>query len=819
VEQLARAVHAAHRAGVVHRDLKPANVLLLAPPGAAPGEVGGAGKLAAEEAARALAEAVPKVGDFGLGKPLGGGDSLTASGTVLGTPEYMAPEQALGRGRQAGPACDVHALGAILYRLLTGRPPFVAETTTDLLLKVAYEEPLPPRRLWAKVPRDLETICLKCLSKKPSERYDSAEELAEDFRRFQKGEPVLARREGPLARGRRWCRKKPALASLAAALLFTSLTLVIGTPVAVVQILQKRDEADARAAQARKTRDRVLKVCSDLICTVRDELEDRPGLHGVREALLRKAIEEIKEVLRSGEPPLAADPGLAVAYDQLGQIAQLVGRTKEAGDWFDRSRTIWEALVAEEATADRRRSLGKAHARLAEVDFDLGNFQAAKRACEEALRLYEALPGEQRDNLDFKLDRAEVRSTLWVILYQMGEGAAAAQQCRMALELVKELPAAHPNDRRLIGRLSFACGYLAAGKLANGDLRDARESADKAVEHARTYFAKEPREVAGKRTLAWAYGIRGEALLKLGDERNGLSDLKESCALYAALADLDPQNLKFRYHLSQAHRRLASASCAIGRRAEAETHSDHRVRRLEELVRDDPRNAHYKGHLASAYYELADCHQHSGRLTKSLNNHLKSLKTYQGLLEPGPHNVAARAGPKPPGRVNREDGAHFGHLAAAHVRVGSLYLCLNDRPSADRHCLGEVHRKRGDVAACRRHWQRYLTLALERVELNPSCVACKFDFADGSERLGDLCLGAREVTEARRYFRQAVNTVEGMVRAGPGDLSGSGPAFGWAPRPLGSVTTTNAPDASLADHLARLRNKAEAPPGEGVGNR
>src|SRR5262249_53488553 len=142
VETLARAMQAAHQRGIVHRDLKPANVLLTG-------------------------EGVPKVTDFGLAKRLDRAGGPTASGAVMGAPRYTAPEQAAGKGREAGPAAEVYALGAILYELLTGRPPFKAATPLDTVLQVASEEPVPPRRLQPRTPRDLETVCLKCLHKEP----------------------------------------------------------------------------------------------------------------------------------------------------------------------------------------------------------------------------------------------------------------------------------------------------------------------------------------------------------------------------------------------------------------------------------------------------------------------------------------------------------------------------------------------------------------------------------------------------------------------------------------------------------------------------
>jgi WD40 repeat protein/tRNA A-37 threonylcarbamoyl transferase component Bud32 len=190
LEKTARAVHYAHTQGILHRDLKPANVL-----------VDDHGQ--------------PKVTDFGLAKLLHIDSGQTRTGAIIGTPSYMAPEQAAAR-KDLGPECDVYSLGAILYELLTGRPPFRGETALATLSLVAEQEPVPPRLLNPKVDPDLETICLKCLEKQPARRYRSAEALAEDLRHYQDNEPITARRVGAIGRAIKWCRRKPAAAALLA---------------------------------------------------------------------------------------------------------------------------------------------------------------------------------------------------------------------------------------------------------------------------------------------------------------------------------------------------------------------------------------------------------------------------------------------------------------------------------------------------------------------------------------------------------------------------------------------------------------------------
>jgi tetratricopeptide (TPR) repeat protein len=199
VETLARAMHHAHERGVIHRDLKPANVLLTA-------------------------DGTPKITDFGLAKRLEGDVGQTQSGAIMGTPSYMAPEQAQGKVREIGPLADVYALGAVLYELLTGRPPFRGDTLLETLRKVMTEEVVPPSRLQSRIHRDLETVCLKALTKDPRGRYPSALALAEDLARFNAGEAILARREGVARRLWRKVRRSPVTA---ASLLVVVLVLLV----------------------------------------------------------------------------------------------------------------------------------------------------------------------------------------------------------------------------------------------------------------------------------------------------------------------------------------------------------------------------------------------------------------------------------------------------------------------------------------------------------------------------------------------------------------------------------------------------------------
>lgn len=275
VRTVAEAVHYAHQNGILHRDLKPANVLIDA-------------------------NDQPRVTDFGLAKRLDAESDITGT-SVMGTPSYAPPEQAAGRCGDVGPASDVYSLGAILYDLLVGRPPFRAETPVDTLRQVIDTEPVSPRLLNAKTPRDLETICLKCLAKKPHQRYESARDLAEELARFLNRQPILARPISPATRTWRWAQRKPVRAGLTFLLLLMLVLLGAAAFRFRMEMLLSNQYAAIRTADSIHAE---LDDLADAVTEAARQIEAEPDL----EALIQAGNPDLRRILEAIHHRVNASP-------------------------------------------------------------------------------------------------------------------------------------------------------------------------------------------------------------------------------------------------------------------------------------------------------------------------------------------------------------------------------------------------------------------------------------------------------------------------------------------------------------------------------
>jgi peroxiredoxin/tetratricopeptide (TPR) repeat protein len=393
VAAVARAVHYAHQHGILHRDLKPGNILVDS-------------------------RGQPHVTDFGLAKHLEGGGA-TQSGVILGTPGYMAPEQAAAR-KNLTTAADVYGLGAVLYECLTGRPPFEGATTLDTLLQAMEQDPPRVRALNPKVPADLETVCLKCLEKDPARRYPSAQALADDLDRFLADEPVLARPTGRLGRAARWVRRRPAAAALLAVTALAVLVVSAGgwwynvrLQRALAEAQERREEADrerATAEQRRRDADHQrqvadgqreratagfrnrLETVDDLLINVDGRLANMADMGSVRMEFLREFLlfSQNLEKEQPGDP--SARRQLGRLYARIGDVCRESGRYREGDQWFQQAVGVQQALAKDIPQDPRYRDdLSLTHAQHAELLRAAGRVPQARAACEAAVKLQDEL--------------------------------------------------------------------------------------------------------------------------------------------------------------------------------------------------------------------------------------------------------------------------------------------------------------------------------------------------------------------------------------------------------------------------------------------
>lgn len=566
------AVDYAHRQAVVHRDLKPDNVLVTA-------------------------DGTPKVTDFGLAKSTdraaGPHPSLTETGSVLGSPSYMAPEQARGAG-QVGPAVDVYGLGAILYELLTGRPPFRAATPVETLVQVLHDDPVPPRQLDRSLPRDLETICLKCLHKDTRRRYPTTAELADDIGRFLAGEPVRAR---PVTRAERlWrqCRRRPLVAGLAATLALTlaggfasTLALWLEAERHAADMLEEREDAKRQRDHAQAAADFLYECVADNWLTADQRLLK------TQRKLLQQALGYYRERARETDER-GVRHRTAQAYYQLGKLDAMRGDGPESVKAHEQAIALWEQLAREDP-GDPRYPLGLFHARLAlctslglagRLDEVPGMEQRALPYAEDLARRFPE--AKHRDLL------AAHYKTLGLRAYCEGRYAAAEDLCRQGLAIATELTENHPsgmygrNVARNLQVLSEVYRYT--GRPA--EALDALRACVRAGEATTGGSDVAPFEQAMFRMEVGMYRYYlGEMFEGAGRSTEARPHLEEAAAVTGKLAADYPDHYYCRLNSVVCLGGLGYAHHRAGRAAEAREVYGRYVRALERLIADFPSRA------------------------------------------------------------------------------------------------------------------------------------------------------------------------------------------------------------------------------------
>jgi tetratricopeptide (TPR) repeat protein len=570
VEIMARAIAEAHREGIVHRDLKPANILL---------DSGGR----------------PKVADFGLAKILDSDDGLTKTRSVLGSPCYMAPEQAAGDARLVGPTTDVYALGAILYELLTGRPPFRAATPLETLAQVKDAEPVPPSRFQPGLRGDIETICLKCLEKPIARRYATAEDLAEDLRRLLAGEPILAHPAPSWERAWKWARRRPALAG--ALIVSTAALVLLCTGALYYNSQLSASVRKARAAQqaAIDQRNVTFKTLNQLVFGVQEGLGKTPATRQARKGLLDIAIAGLDEIAHSTEAA-APDLGRAVAHQKLGDIFREIGRAEDASRQYGFSRHLAEALTA----ASPR--------------------DPAITDC--LLRTFAGL-GE----LSLHANRNE----------------EAVQHLQRVVDLAQQTAAINPDPGQ--GRSTLLEAYFRLGRAHsfNRDLDEAGIWFRKMHDLAEQWAQEEPGNIQPRDLLSTSYRKLADVRKLAGDNASARIDYLKAIEIGRALLLAEPANPDVKLHLALALDDLATTLRRLGQFAEAEPHAHEAEKLFIELVQADPEDMDNQLRLVQIQYNCGCLEMDLLRIptaAASLRRALNGLVEldHQGKLEGRPRD-------------------------------------------------------------------------------------------------------------------------------------------------------------------------------------
>jgi tetratricopeptide (TPR) repeat protein len=795
VETLARAIHHAHRCGLVHCDLKPANILLQKAETRHPTSESNGVDSVSDVGCR-MSDFTPKVTDFGLAKWLRDKMGDSTSGTIIGTPSYMAPEQTTGSAKAIGPPVDVYALGAILYELLTGRPPFLGQTALDTLQQVQSQEPVPPRQLQPKVPRDLETICLKCLHKEPGHRYADAEALADDLRRFLGGEPIRARPVGGAERLWRACRRKPVLASLAAGLV---VALVAGLSGVTWQWLRadrlrieaerQRERAEEAQAQAQRRFQEVRALARTVIFEGHDKIKALPGSTPVQQFLVRTALTYFDQLAaEAADNPELLDE-LWSAYCRLGDVQgntfhPNLGDTSKALETYRKGLRIAQTLA--ETDPDARRAqlrLVVCYDKIADIERILGGLTDALANYQQSFELVKAMAKDYPDDAKNQASLAVCHENLGGVLVRMGRTQEALTHFHQSLTLRETLAKANPHSVQARHGLAIAYDKIGEVQMALGQTPQALASFRQYCTLGEALAKADPNNAQAQRQWAVASLRIGDVQVALGQTQDALASYRRAFALFGTRAKADPDNAQAQRDLATSGERIADLLADLGQPREALAYHCQSFALREAQAKADPTNGQVQRNLAISHGRIGDFQARLGQRQEALASYRASVAIRQKQATAHPDNAQAQLdlanGYDKLGRLQQQRG----QTQEALTSFRTSFALREKQAKADpdnaqvRHALGVSHERLGDIQTelaklpeALAHYRQSFALFEALAKADPDNAQAQRALAISYDHLGDIQAKLGRLPEALADYRKglAIHEIHAKVPGGKG---------------------------------------------------
>jgi serine/threonine protein kinase/tetratricopeptide (TPR) repeat protein len=576
---LARAVDFAHRHGIVHRDLKPGNVLLAAGPAVQhPTDGSPTEALTAEDGTAfpsrpSCGTFNPKITDFGLARLLDVGADVeqTRSGALMGTPGYMAPELSRASAKQIGPAVDIYSLGAILYEALTGRPPFLAATAFATLELADTHDPPSPRRLQPCVPRDLETICMKCLRHDAAARYRTAADLAEDLHAFLGGRPIAARPVGRVENSWKWIRRRPALAALCFVAVVAVCAAVTGTLAYQQKLRRQTEHAERNYRDAWRT-------IQGLLLKFEDPRAMDAGQHDqLRREQLRDAIPFFENILAETSPAnIELRTDRLTAHLEMSRLCHELGRSSDAAQHLDEAIGALEALTADPAVkSDDLSLLGECYTRAATIRHDAGDLQGWRDNNIAAANVFERVVALQPAGVAQMLRLAECWMNVGFAYRDLNQFELAARSHARAHKLRRDVWELDRESSSRRCELAEVCFHqIDVYRLYNADAVPGilREVDQLLTPLAASTFSDQRIALQVSRAF-----FRWGQIMKTENSAAAVEKFDVTQRVLDDYLQRDPNSRQASWHLADAHSERAWIADSQGRHAEAIRHWDRAV--------------------------------------------------------------------------------------------------------------------------------------------------------------------------------------------------------------------------------------------------